>query len=53
LKNKNHKKIYWRLYIISYGMTLENKYEVVNGLFWLKGDLFIKLAAKEKDEDNL
>jgi hypothetical protein len=34
-------------------MTLENKYEVSNGLLGLKCDLFIKLAAKQKDEDNL
>jgi hypothetical protein len=34
-------------------MTLENEYEVANGLLGLKGELFIKLVAKEKDEDNV
>jgi hypothetical protein len=34
-------------------MTLENKYEIDNGLLGLKHDLFIKLAAKEKHENIL
>jgi hypothetical protein len=36
-----------------YEITLENKYEVVNGLLGLKHDLFIKSTTKERDEDNL
>jgi hypothetical protein len=34
-------------------MTLKNKYELANRVLGLKHDLFIKLAAKERDEDNL
>jgi hypothetical protein len=33
-------------------MTIENKYEIGNGLLGLKRDLFIKLVGKEKDEAN-